>query len=123
VAQVGLTAAGMQVVSAASGPEGVQKARDERPNVIVLDVMMPDVDGYATLARLRADEATAGIPVILLTAKNLTDKESGLRAQGVIDFVNKPFSPRAFAERVERALADLGARPGTAQPAPTTSPS
>ncbi|MEK6629871.1 MAG: response regulator [Acidobacteriota bacterium] len=102
VAQVGLTAAGIDVVMATGGLEGVLRAREEQPDVIVLDVMMPGMDGYATLAALRKDPDTANIPVVLLTAKTLSDTDGKLRGQGVVDILTKPFLPRQLAERIAR---------------------
>lgn len=102
VAQFGLTAAGMDVVMAAGGLEGVFRAREERPDVIVLDVMMPGMDGYDTLAALRKDPDTANIPVVLLTAKTLSDKDEQLRGQGVVDILTKPFLPKELADRIAR---------------------
>ncbi len=107
VAQVGLTAAGMNVVMAAGGLEGVFRAREEQPDVIVLDVMMPGMDGYATLAALRKDPDTANIPVVLLTAKTLSNKDEQLRGQGVVDILTKPFLPRELAERIARIRKPL----------------
>ncbi len=105
VAQVGLTAAGMEVLTAPNGPEGLRIAREQQPAVVVLDVMMPDMDGYATLDALREHPATASIPVIFLTAKPLSRDDERWKRLGVVDVIAKPFAPRALAERV-RAIMD-----------------
>lgn len=91
---------GWQVSTAGGGADGVQTAVAERPDVILLDVMMPDVDGPSTLARLRALTATKDIPVIFLTAKiRAADHERflGLGAQGVI---TKPFDPTSLSDQI-----------------------
>jgi DNA-binding response OmpR family regulator len=105
LAEVGLKASGLKVLVASSGAEGLALARTHAPDLIVLDVMMPEMDGYATLDALRGDPATAQIPVLMLTAKNLTTAEEALRGRGVVDFVAKPFAPRQLVERVRAALA------------------
>ena len=103
VAQVALeTLVGWQVLTAASGAEGLERARAERPDAILLDVMMPGDDGVAALERLKADPGTAAIPVILLTAKVRVARhppESG--AAGVI---LKPFDPLKLAAQVAEIL-------------------
>jgi DNA-binding response OmpR family regulator len=104
IAEVGLTASGLNVVVAASGAEGVTMARTHTPDLVVLDVMMPEMDGYATLDALRRDPATVRIPVLMLTARNLAASEEALRGRGVVDFVAKPFIPRELVKRVRAAL-------------------
>jgi CheY-like chemotaxis protein len=94
---------GMEVVEAASGAEGVRRAQDERPDVILLDMMMPTMDGSQTLAALRAQPDTAGTPVIFLTAKAVNAEVEHMRALGAAGVLIKPFDPRTLAEDV-RAL-------------------
>jgi len=103
----GLIASGLAVVVAANGAEGLTLARRHVPDLIVLDVMMPEMDGYATLAALRGDPTTVRIPVMMLTAKNMTASEEALRDMGVVGFVAKPFIPRELVEHVRAALARL----------------
>ena len=91
---------GWQVSTAGGGADGVAKAAAERPDVILLDVMMPDLDGPATLARLRTAAATNDIPVIFLTAKiRPADRARflGLGAEGVI---TKPFDPTSLSDEI-----------------------
>jgi DNA-binding response OmpR family regulator len=90
---------GMEVIEAGSGAEGVRKAQDEKPDVILLDMMMPTMDGLQTLAALRARPATASTPVIFLTAKAVGDQieRTPLRAAGVLI---KPFDPRTLSQDV-----------------------
>ncbi len=95
---------GMEVCDAASGPEGVLRAAQERPDFILLDMMMPDMDGPATLNALRANPETASIPVIFLTAKALPSEIDRLRQMGAVGIVTKPFDPMTLASEVRRIL-------------------
>jgi CheY-like chemotaxis protein len=106
VAQVGLRAAGMTVVLADNGADGLRAARAEHPDVILLDVMMPGMDGYETFSALLADPATKAIPVVFLTAKNLNGRDAQARADGAAGFIAKPFLPRDLAETLRSILAD-----------------
>jgi DNA-binding response OmpR family regulator len=95
---------GFVVRLAGDGAEGLDAARAERPDVIVSDVMMPRMTGIELLAGLKADEATASIPVILLSAKaQASDVRAGLDA-GADDYVTKPFEPLALVDRVLKLL-------------------
>jgi DNA-binding response OmpR family regulator len=96
---------GMEVIEAASGAEGVRKGRDEKPDVILLDVMMPAMDGSATLAALRSQPATSATPVIFLTAKARRVEIERLRGLGAAGVLTKPFDPRTLPADV-RALVD-----------------
>ena len=99
--RVNLEAAGIEVLEAEDGPRGLALARDERPDVILLDVMMPGMDGWQVLEELLDDERTSGIPVVFLTARaELRDQARGLELGG-IDYVTKPFSPIDLAPLVE----------------------
>ena len=95
---------GMDVDEANSGPEGIRKARDERPDVIILDMMMPGMDGVATLRALRADPATAGIPIVFLTAKAMTSEVDRLRGLGARGVLIKPFDPMALPGQLRELL-------------------
>jgi CheY-like chemotaxis protein len=95
---------GMAVVEAASGPDGVRAAEAERPDAILLDVMMPGMDGPATLAILKAGEATARIPVVFLTAKVLSSELERLKALGAIAVLTKPFDPMTLPQELRSAL-------------------
>ena len=94
---------GMDVIEAAGGVEGVRKAQDEHPDVILLDMMMPVMDGTATLAALRSQPATAMTPVIFLTAKTVEADVERMRAFGTAGVLTKPFDPRTLSRDV-RAL-------------------
>jgi DNA-binding response OmpR family regulator len=94
---------GMDVVEAASGAEGVRRAAEEQPDVILLDMMMPIMDGSQTLSALRAQPATATTPVIFLTAKAVQVEVARMRDLGAAGVLIKPFDPRTLAGDV-RAL-------------------
>lgn len=96
---------GLDVVEASDGPTGVACARAESPDVILLDVMMPGMDGPATLLSLRANPDTAAIPVVFLTAKAMPDEVRRLRSLGVRGVLNKPFDPMTLAAELKAALA------------------
>lgn len=98
--------ADFDVITAANGTAGVAKAEAEHPEVILLDVMMPGIDGVTTFQRLQESEATRSIPVIFMTAKvQTTDRErlTGLGARGIIA---KPFDPMTLADQVLALLKD-----------------
>jgi DNA-binding response OmpR family regulator len=100
-----LERAGYTVLKARDGEEALQLARDERPDLAVLDVGMPKLDGLEVTRRLRADESMSHIPIILLTAwVQEADLQRGFDA-GANDYVRKPFSPIELAARVRAALA------------------
>jgi len=102
--RVNLEAAGMQVFEAADGSSGIEAARTERPDLILLDVMMPEQDGWEVLEELRDDERTHGIPIVFLTARaELDDHARGLELGG-LDYVTKPFNPVGLAELVQAVL-------------------
>jgi two-component system phosphate regulon response regulator PhoB len=102
--RVNLEAEGMSVIEAADGPSGLDKARDEGPDVILLDVMMPGLDGWRVAEQLLEDERTVRIPIIFLTARaEFRDRARGLDIGG-IDYVTKPFNPLELAPLVEGLL-------------------
>jgi CheY-like chemotaxis protein len=107
LARVGLTASGASVVSAAGGEEGVRLAREASPDVILLDVMMPGMDGRTTLEALRSDPQSASIPVLFLTAKDRAQVDASLLGLPRVGFLNKPFVPRELADGIKAFLARL----------------
>ena len=99
-----LERAGFEVIAARDGAEAVELACARPPQLVVLDVTMPEVDGLEALERLRADERTAGVPVLLLSSRvQEADVERGLAA-GATGYVPKPFSPRDLTARVAELL-------------------
>ncbi|MCK4751919.1 MAG: response regulator [Planctomycetes bacterium] len=99
-----LSKSGYDVVTACDGLEGIAKAESEMPDLILLDNIMPNMDGPTALAKLKASEATQGIPVIVVTA--LADVESIVFAQkgGAVDYVVKPFDYDTLLEKIAQTL-------------------
>ncbi len=105
--RVNLEAEGMTVLEAANGPTGLDQARSEKPDVILLDVMMPGLDGWQVAERLLEDDGTMGIPIVFLTARaEFRDRARGLDIGG-IDYVTKPFNPLELAPLVRDLLARI----------------
>jgi DNA-binding response OmpR family regulator len=103
--RVNLEAAGMKVREAKDGVVGLAAVREERPDVILLDVMMPGMDGWQVVEELLRDEGTQDIPIVFLTARaELRDQARGLELGGV-DYITKPFNPLDLAALVEDRLA------------------
>ena len=100
-----LTAMGHDVVAVADGAAALQACLDQRPDLAVLDVMMPGMSGLEALREIRAADTLSGLPVILLTARaQESDVETGFDS-GADDYITKPFSPRELAHRVDALLA------------------
>ena len=105
VAQVSLELIGRyEVVTACNGAQGLASAREQRPDAILLDVMMPDLDGPGVLAVLRADPTTHDIPVVFLTARAQPEERARLAALGADGVLTKPFDPLRLARDVATAL-------------------
>jgi CheY-like chemotaxis protein len=105
IARLGLSrVGGMEVVEATNGVEALAKAKEEKPDAVLLDVMMPGLDGPSTLARLREDPATAGVPVVFLTAKAITAELDRLRSLGAAGVLTKPFDPMTLARDLRAVL-------------------
>jgi DNA-binding response OmpR family regulator len=111
--RVNLEAEGMTVLEASDGPSGLSAAREQLPDIVLLDVMMPGLDGWGVAEALLEDEETATIPIIFLTARaEFRDRARGLDIGGV-DYITKPFNPvelaplvRGLLERLERGELD-----------------
>jgi two-component system alkaline phosphatase synthesis response regulator PhoP len=105
--RVNLEAEGMEVIEAGDGPSGLEAARTSRPDVILLDVMMPGIDGWRVAEQLLDQKDTAHIPIIFLTARaEFRDRARGLDIGGV-EYVTKPFNPVELAPLVRDLLARL----------------
>jgi DNA-binding response OmpR family regulator len=101
-----LSRKGYQVAGAMGGREGLEAVSREKPDLVLLDLMMPDMDGWEVYQKMKADDATKGIPVIVVTAKAQSiDKVLGLHIAKVDDYITKPFGPQELLESVERVLA------------------
>lgn len=98
------TMGGWEMLQAGTGEEGIAKAEMENPDAILLDLMMPDVDGRTTLKRLKDNSKTAGIPVVLLTAKTQGMNLDELKQLGLADFLPKPFDPMTLCSDISRVL-------------------
>ena len=111
--RVNLEAEGMDVLEASDGPSGLEQARESTPDVVLLDVMMPGLDGWRVAEQLLQDDRTSEIPIIFLTARaEFRDRARGLDIGGV-DYVTKPFNPlelaplvRDLLDRIERGERD-----------------
>jgi DNA-binding response OmpR family regulator len=102
--RVNLEFEGFAVDDAANGPQALEQASRTRPDVIFLDLMMPEMDGWEVLRRLKEDDSTADIPVVLLTAR--TGEEDQMRGwqEGILEYVSKPFNPLSLVEWAKRAM-------------------
>jgi DNA-binding response OmpR family regulator len=100
--QMVLEAAGFRVESATNGEDGIAKARTQSPDLILLDIMMPGIDGWETLTRLKRDPATTGIPVIIFTAREHARGHQKSAEMGAADYFRKPFEPDELIELVEK---------------------
>ncbi|PYQ13450.1 MAG: two-component system response regulator [Acidobacteria bacterium] len=108
-----LESGGYQVTQALSGEEALREAASERPDLILLDINMPGMDGWETLKILKVDEGTREIPVAMFSIKlELRDKLQGLK-QGAFDYITKPFSYDEILERVRHIFEKLGASGGS----------
>ena len=99
-----LESVGYGVLTAASGEEALSTARDERPGLILLDIMMPGIDGWETLSRLKEEQATKDIPVIIFTAREHSRGRHLAREMGAADYFQKPFEPDELIATVEEYL-------------------
>jgi DNA-binding response OmpR family regulator len=96
---------GFEVTGASGGKEGLELVRGTRPDLVLLDLMMPDMDGWEVYQQMKAEESTRGIPVIVVTAKAQNiDKVLGLHIAKVDDYIAKPFSPQELIDSVEKVF-------------------
>jgi DNA-binding response OmpR family regulator len=97
---------GFQVVGAMGGREGLDAIHTHKPDLVLLDLMMPDMDGWEVYQKMKAEESTKAIPVIVVTAKAQSiDKVLGLHIAKVDDYITKPFGPQELLQSVEQVLA------------------
>ena len=101
-----LSRRGYDVIGANGGREGLAAIRQNKPDLVLLDLMMPDMDGWDVYQQMKADESTREIPVIVVTAKAQSiDKVLGLHIAKVDDYISKPFSPNELLESIDKVLA------------------
>ena len=100
-----LTRAGYRVLTAASGREALDTIAIQNPDLILLDLMLPDIDGFGICEILRRQTATATIPIIILTAWATNDAQHLGLELGALDYMTKPFSPKKLVERVQHLLS------------------
>jgi len=97
---------GFEVKGANGGIEGLEMVRQDPPDLVLLDLMMPDMDGWEVYQQMKADEKTRDIPVIVVTAKAQSiDRVLGLHIAKVDDYISKPFSPQELLASVDRVLS------------------
>ncbi|HEY0863674.1 MAG TPA: response regulator [Lacunisphaera sp.] len=99
-----LVRAGHEVTTAANGWEAIHAVRTARPDIILLDLMLPDLDGFGVCEILRRDPATATIPIIIVSAWASTDSRNLGLELGALDYITKPFSPTELVARVNHLL-------------------
>ena len=100
-----LTRRGFEVIGANGGKEGLESIRKEKPDLVLLDLMMPDMDGWEVYQQMKADQKSKDIPVIVVTAKAQSiDKVLGLHIAKVDDYIAKPFSPQELLASVDNVL-------------------
>jgi len=104
---------GVEVIGATGGREGLEVIAREKPDLVLLDLMMPDMDGWEVYQHMKADPSMKSIPVIVVTAKAQSiDKVLGLHIAKVDDYITKPFGPSELSGSVERVLDRRAARHG-----------
>lgn len=103
-----LTEKGYKVVEAADGEEGLKKIKEERPDLILLDILIPKINGYNFLKRLKLDESTKSIPVITVTAK--AGMEELFATEGIVGYIVKPFDNEILLEKIKNTLEQEGKR-------------
>jgi two-component system response regulator VicR len=97
---------GYEIIGANGGRDGLDLIRKEIPDLVLLDLMMPDMDGWDVYQQMKADQNTQNIPVIVITAKAQSiDKVLGLHIAKVDDYISKPFSPQELVDSVEKVMA------------------
>ena len=96
---------GYEVIGALGGQQGLEKIAEVKPDLVLLDLMMPEMDGWAVLQRMRADSELRDIPVVIVTAKaNEIDRVFGLEIAQVEGYITKPFGPQELVQSVKRAI-------------------
>jgi two-component system cell cycle response regulator DivK len=102
---------GHETLEAVTGEEGVRLARERRPDLVLMDIQLPDIDGIAALGKIRGDTALDRVPVLAISASVMPDEQQKIVASGFDAFITKPINLKAFQETVERFLVQ-GRRTG-----------
>jgi CheY-like chemotaxis protein len=102
---VNLEFEGYEVIEASDGEEGLRRLREERPDVVLLDVMMPRMDGWQVLEAAKADESLRDIPIVMLTAKVQDQDQIRGWSHGAAEYITKPFSPLSLSQVLQDVLA------------------
>ena len=110
IVEANLEGDGFEVLSASNGKEGLEKIKSEAPELVVLDVMMPEMDGWEVLRSIEQDSATAGLPVIMLTAKAADEDYIYGLEEGAVEYITKPFLPQELVNRIKITLMVLNPR-------------
>jgi two-component system, cell cycle response regulator DivK len=103
-----LTSVGYEVIEAVDGEEGVAMAESHRPDLILMDIQLPEMDGYEATRRIRAIPQLAEVPIIAVTSYALSGDEAKARAAGCDGYIAKPFSPRELLAKVREFLPESG---------------
>lgn len=109
IVKTALQAEGYEVLTAVDGPDGLKTAREEKPDLILLDVMMPGMDGFEVLKRLREDKETLNIPIIMLTGLSERERKRTAIEHGIKYYIVKPFDFQDLTSKVRMAIEDAKA--------------
>jgi two-component system cell cycle response regulator DivK len=111
-----LTSAGFSLLEATTGEAGVERAREEVPDLILMDIQLPGIDGYEATRRIKGHPALQHVPVVVVTSYALSGDDAKARAAGADGYVTKPFSPRALLATVRGFLPPPPGAPSTRSP-------
>ena len=103
-----LSAAGYELIEAVNGAEGIAKAESEKPDLILMDIQMPLIDGYDATRRIKANPELKAIPIIAVTSYALSGDEAKTRAAGCDGYIAKPYDPRAMLRLIRKFLNEGG---------------
>ncbi len=106
-----LSVHGYQSIEAVDGDEGYKMAKEHKPDLILMDVQLPGVDGYEVTRRLKSEDDTKDIPIIIVTSFAMAGEENEARAAGCNDYISKPINIHQFIETIKKYLPDQGLTP------------